>query len=242
MSGQPTRFFFVHLQKTAGTSLWMRLQRHFPRENLYPTLDSKGDVSAVIDVDELRRSWRLHREELRVVTGHFPLCTVELLGVPFTTMTVLRDPVDRTLSYLRHHRSTIAEDANRSLSEIYDDPFRFHGLIHNHMVKMLSMSTDEMTDGALTHIEFTTAHLDRAKANLESIDVVGLQDDFESFCDELTRRFGWKLGRPTHTNRSEPAADDDDNGDLHDRIVSDNALDLALWEHARKLVAARTPE
>ena len=237
MTGEPTLFFFVHLQKTAGTSLWMRLQRHFPREQLYPTLASKGDVSAVIDVDHLLRSWRAHKEELRVVTGHFPLCTAELLGVPFTTMTVLRDPVDRTLSYLRHHRSFVTEDANRSLSQIYDDPFRFDGFIHNHMVKMLSLTTDEMSNGALTHVEFTTAHLDRAKANLESIDVVGLQDDFESFCTELTQRFGWKLGRPAHTNRTDPVAEEE--AGLRDRIVSDNALDLELWEHARELVATR---
>jgi hypothetical protein len=238
MSSQPTRFFFLHLQKTAGTSLWRRLQQHFPRDQLYPTLNSKGDVSAVIDTDYLLRCWRAHKDELRIVTGHFPLCTTELLGVPFTTLTILRDPVSRTLSYLRHHRSLIREDADRSLAEIYDDPFRFHSFVHNHMVKMLSLTTDTMTDGALTRIEFTHAHLDRAKANLETIDVVGLQDDFDAFCAELARRFGWNLGRPIHMNRTEASPDECD--DLRERILADNELDAALWAYARDLVASRT--
>ena len=78
-------------------------------------------------------------DEIRVVTGHFPLCTTELLGAQFITLTILRDPVERTLSALRHHREKTPADSERSLEEIYEDPFRFE-LVHNHMVKMFSLS------------------------------------------------------------------------------------------------------
>ena len=57
-----------------------------------------------------------------MIAGHFPLCTIELLDAEFTTLTVLRHPVERTLSYLRHHRDTTPADSERSLEELYEQP------------------------------------------------------------------------------------------------------------------------
>ena len=150
---EPERFFFVHLQKTAGTALWRRLRAQFPPAAVYPGPDDGEPPDTVLSVAHLLDRWSRRRDEIRIVTGHFPRCTVELLDAPFVTLTVLREPVERTLSYLRHHRATTPAEADRSLEEIYEDPIRFE-LLHNHMVKMLSLSTDEMTDGALTSVTF----------------------------------------------------------------------------------------
>lgn len=232
MSERPERVFFVHLQKTAGTSLSRRLKHHFSRSAIYPD-DSDGDVVAsVISVDHLLARWQARQAEIRVVTGHFPLCTAQLLGGGFTTVTVLREPVDRTLSYLRHHVKMTPEDHGRSLEAVYDDPFRFHGLVHNHMVKMFSLTPDEMTHGALTRVEFTRDHLKRAKESLAGVDAFGLQDHFEEFCEELTARFGWDLGESAYVNRTE---DVDVSDDLRARIARDNALDRELYAFAREL-------
>lgn len=231
------RFFFVHLQKTAGTSLLFRLRRQFARAQIYPLEADKGNVAAVISVDHLRERFAEHRDQLRVITGHFPLCVTELLDAPFTTLTLLREPVERTLSYLRHHREMTPGDRDRPLEAIYDDPFRFHGLIHNHMVKMYSLSRDEMTDGALTHVDFTAARLARAKDRLAAVDHIGLQDDFEGFCEQLAGRYAWDLGEPTRVNRTKPV---DVPASFRRRIATDNSDDIELYEHGRSLVAERT--
>ena len=104
MSTEPQRFFFVHVQKSAGTSLIFRLRREFGRTAMYPPESDTGDVASVISVDHLLERWQTDRDTTRVVTGHYPLGTVDLLGATFTTLTVLREPVERTLTYLRHHR------------------------------------------------------------------------------------------------------------------------------------------
>jgi hypothetical protein len=236
MNSSPRPIFFVHLQKTAGTSLNFRLRHCFPRDAIYPQRVDEGSVPAILSIDHLLNRWREHRDEIRVVTGHFPLCTTQLLGGGFTTFTVLREPVERTLSYLRHHRNLTPDDAHRSLEEIYDDPFRFHGLIHNHMVKMLSLTTAEMDDGMLTRVEYTPARLARAKENLAGVDLVGVHERFDEFCDELATCFGWDLGSPQHANRTEPV---DVPASFLDRIAEDNAMDRELYEFACELCELR---
>lgn len=236
MTSHGERFFFAHVQKAAGTSLVFGLRRHFGRKAIYPPESDKGNVAGVIAVDHLLERWRAHRDEIRVVTGHFPLCTTELLDGDFTTLTILRDPVERTLSYLRHHRQVTPSDRDLSLEEIYDDPFRFHGLVHNHMVKMFSLTPTEMTDGVLTNVDYTTERLERAKENLAGVDGLGLQDQFADFCSELTHRFGWHLGAPPHANRTEPVEASDD---LRARIAEDNAMDLDLYAFAQRLRVER---
>jgi hypothetical protein len=230
------RFFFVHLQKTAGTTLSRQMKRHFDRAAIYPDASDGDIVTCVISVDHLLERWRVRGSEIQVVTGHFPLCTVDLLNADFTTLTLLRDPVERTLSYLRHHQKFTPEDRELPLEAIYDDPFRFHGLVHNHMVKMFSLTAEEMTDGALTRVEFTPPRLEQAKARLTTVDAVGLQERFDEFCEGLVRRFGWRFGAPERVNRTDPVPVA---GSFRARIVADNAMDIELYEFARQLVAER---
>ena len=254
-SEQESRYFFAHVQKAAGTSLFIRLQRQFPREQIYPDAsDVDGAQAGPGDSDErpplprlvstllvshLLERYRARRAEIRVVAGHFPLRTTELLGDRFATMTLVREPVARTLSALRHHQIKTPADRDVPLEVLYDDPIRFHGLLHNHMVKMFSLSPDEIVvgDGVMARVDaFTTARVEEAKTRLAGVDVLGLHDDFEGFCDELTHRFGWKLGAGVHANRTEPI---EVARSFRERIARDNAADCELYDYARELHARR---
>ena len=246
---QPDRFFFVHILKTGGTDLFTRLGGDpsisvdhaytFEERAIYPNA-TDGDVFTVapqMAVDQLLARWEARRDEIRIVMGHFPLATVQLLDADFTTLTVVREPVERTLSFLRHHRKMTPDDRDKPFEEIYEDDFRFHGLVHNHMVKMFGLTPAEMTDGMLTRVDFDDGHLERAKAGLQSIDVWGLQEEFEAFCAELEARFGWTLGSPLWANRTAPA---DIPASLLERIAIDNALDVELYDFAVEAYAERT--
>lgn len=240
MRGEPRRFFFAHVQKAAGTSLFGQLQREFPRAALYPDPSDAAPMPApILFVSHLEARYRLRRDDIRVVTGHFPLRTTEVLGDPFTTMTVVREPVERTLSFLRHHRRRNTEDAGRSLEEIYEDPIRFHGLVENNMVKMFSLTPDEMTagDGLMTHVrDFGPERRARAREGLESVDVLGLDTDYPAFVGELSTRFGWDLGEVMTSNRTEPV---DVPASFRRRIAADNEADVELFEFATELHARR---
>jgi hypothetical protein len=232
------RWFLVHMHKTAGTALCQRLRHEFPPEEVYPAISDQQAYHATLHVDLLCRRFEENGDRLRLITGHFPLCTTELLGVPFATMTVLRDPVERTLSALRDMRERDATFRGRPLEEIYADPIKFQCLIHNHMVKMLSMTPDEMTDGFLTVLDLDSRHLERAKRHLvERVDVWGVQEHFEEFCDELAQRFGWDLGPPRFANPSKPFEAEDG---LRARIRRDNELDVELYRFAIELRRQRS--
>jgi hypothetical protein len=233
---QPERFFFVHMQKTGGVSLYLRMQREFGEPGVYPDA-SDGDpvaVSPQIMLPVLLERWAARRDQIRAVTGHFPLCTTELLDADFRTFTILRDPVERTLSYLRHHRVRTPADSERPLEEIYDEPGNFRHFVENHMVKMLSLTAPEMRPTAMmTVVDFDRGRLDTAKAALEEMDTFGMQEDLEGFARRLEELYGWRLGPPVRENAT---AGIDVPDSFRGRIAADNALDMELYEHARELL------
>ena len=235
---RPDRYFFCHLQKTAGASLLVRLRRYFGARYVYPSYHDGNVFARVVSVPLLLQHWKERGTEIKLVTGHFPLCTQELLGGGFRTFTILREPVARTLSYLRHRRKLIPEDRAKPLEQIYEDKQRFHWLIHNHMVKMLSLTTEEMTQGVQTRVEFTPERLSRAKARLQTVDVVGIQERFDDFCAVLEETFGFDLGPPVLFNQTEPVPVSDS---FLRRIAQDNDMDIELYEFARTVTASRTP-
>lgn len=239
MTDPQPRYFFVHLQKTAGTALFRRLRHAVGTDAVYPLPAEQGTPEVVLDVAHLRRRLEELGPQVEVVTGHFPLCTTEVLPGSFRTFTVLRDPVERTLSFLRHQREVEPRFATASLEEIYADPVATGGLVTNHMVKMLAMTAAEMTDGALTPLAVDDRRLADACHNLEHrIDVMGLQERFEDFCTDLGAGFGWDLGPPVFMNRTAPA---DASAGLRDRIRVDNDHDVRLYRFALELWDRRHP-
>jgi hypothetical protein len=248
-SDQRRRFFFVHIRKTAGTALRMRMINHFGEAAVYPTwgLDGVDTVKMMLSVDRVRERLAARGEQIKVVTAHLALCQVELIDGPFTTLTLLRDPVERALSSLRDDRERNPAFQHMRLEEIYDAGGPYRELEHNHMAKVLTLTRTELAqlekllalppaeiparDAPL--LEFNRDHLERAKRRLSEIDAVGLQEQFEDFCEELTVRFGWRLGAPERVNATAQVEVSDS---LRTRIAEDNALDVELYEFAKRLV------
>ena len=239
------RFFFVHIHKAGGTSLWQRMAREFAPQAMYPDR-SDGDRYAdfpQISVAQLLERWEQRRAEIEIVAGHFPLATVDLLGGDFVTLTVLREPVERTISQVRRLQSR-PEGREMSLETIYERRVRTGS--RNHMVKMFSLTADEVAAAAgankwpmLLQVDFPPERLARAKEQIARVDVMGMQDRLEEFCDELRIRFDWELGDPVDANRGAqkevPAA-------LREWIAADNAIDIEFFDFAAGLYERRRSE
>jgi hypothetical protein len=229
-SGPPHRFFFVHIQKTAGTALKRRLRNHFGAA-LYPTrgVDGEDMWELLMSVARLRERMAARGDEIEAIAGHFPLRTVDELDGSFSTLTVLREPVDRMLSTVRG-----MSGGRTDLDEVYDG---LHGLANNNMTKMLALTPAELKATIYEGFRVDRDHLKQAKEQLAAMDAVGFQEQLEDFCGELSARFGWDLGEPVVVNTGPEL---EASGTLRERIAEDNQLDLELYELAREL-AGRAP-
>ena len=144
------RFFFVHIMKTGGTTLVHRLRNHFGSA-VYPTM--RVDGTDMVDMWELYlRTDRLlaqlaaRGDQIELIAGHFPLCTRELLEPRPMTITLLREPVERTLSYLSSVRGESLEDKEedrleRTFAEMWGHPAYDP---KNNMTRMLSLDLNEV--------------------------------------------------------------------------------------------------
>jgi hypothetical protein len=248
MTDQPQRYLFVHIMKTARSALRSRLINHFGEAGVYPSEGLDGtDPDLYVSADLLRERLKARGDQIRVITGHFPIRTVDLIEGRVTTVTLLREPIARTLSYLRQQRddppvlrflerrTQPSPYAGRPLDEIHN---ALRGLLqtNNHMTRMLSLAPHEMLASLRTRVELDRAHLERAKEALAGIDAFGLQEHFEPFCDELSARFGWRLGEPETMNTSARVEIPES---LRARIAEDNALDLELYEFAKQVLDDR---
>lgn len=232
------KYFFIHCLKAAGTSLFFQLrQQVFDEESVYPTVSDMNHPWSSFDTNYLIKRSNDPDSNYQVFTGHFPFCTMEILGGDFKSFTVLREPVDRIISFLRHHKKLTPEDRDKSLEELYDDPFIFQSKIQNHMVKMFSLTPETGKDGMLGKVDFDESHFEKAKRNLKHVDVIGLQEDYLGFCKNLERKFGWEFKHIIHGNKTNDTEAVSEN--FKDRIGRDNELDVRFYKFAKFLVARR---
>jgi serine acetyltransferase len=158
------RFFFLHLMKTGGTSFAFQVRTEFPAEQVYPSpgLDrgDHTDIAAYVSISRMLRLSPERRREIRMYTGHFPFIASELLGVDLVTLTLLRDPVDRTISVLKHFKRLSKRFHEADLASIYEDRFVFAHFIENHQTRMFSVTAEDAPEAFGRRMSYwTTASL-----------------------------------------------------------------------------------
>jgi serine O-acetyltransferase len=159
-----SRFFFVHLMKTGGTSFAFQLRKHFPSEEMYPAqgLDARNelDVASYVSISRMLRLSPERRDEIRMYTGHFPFVASEMLGLDLVALTLLRDPVDRTISVLKHFKRLAKRYHSYPLDEIYEDRFVFAHFVENHQTRMFSVTAEDAPEAFGRRMSYwTTASL-----------------------------------------------------------------------------------
>jgi hypothetical protein len=236
ISGTPT-YFFMHVMKTGGTTFVQHIMANFPADVVYPGPTRGGERQrAYYMIDQLRRLSPERRRSIRVYAGHFPFVAAELVGAD-VTLAILRDPIERTLSVLRHHRRQDPRLRGATLEEVYEDGWVFPLYVHNHQAKLFAMTADDKLESHLDLIDVDDVRLQGALANLERVDVLGLHERYPDFLDTMREKHDWTIGDvpdlQVSIERSEAPPS------LRHRIAADNAADLALYEHACELFEER---
>jgi Sulfotransferase family len=145
------RFFFIHVMKTAGTTFRSQAAPNFARGEMFPNpFEDLTDLEKILRSIEVRRFFDMpteQRDQIRFFAGHVPYAAAAMTCPEAITLAIVRDPVDRTLSYLRHCQRGHAEHQSLPLEEIYEDPWYFPRYIENHQTKIFSMTAEETLRG-----------------------------------------------------------------------------------------------
>lgn len=239
---------FLHIPKTAGTTLNSILSREYAPDECYeimmrgmawipprPTLIRRPLIS-FSKVLRLRAAVRSPRK-LRLVRGHFDLSIARHLPDDTRFFTLLRDPVERAISHYYHYRRRAIE--------------RLHPLAMRSTLKewVSGCGIVEMDNGQTRRLagemnlpcgRVTPAMLERAISRLARFAAVGLTERFDESLLLLQRAFGWRArpapaqnvgeNRPPRIDVSEEALQ---------VIERSNRFDRELYRFASQLFEAR---
>ena len=206
-SGAPL-LVFVHIPKTAGTTLTsiLRMNEPGPRSRRGGNVfKGGGGVKRGIGFDGLLTNASGQLDRARLLTGHFPLAIREHLpedrDVRF--LTLLREPADRTLSHYFAIRDRFGrrEGTNKlglpplSAEATLDEALAAGYLHDNVQTRMLSGLSEPFG-------EVDEAMLEEAKHNLrEGLAFVGLTERFDESLVLVKQRLGLGVILPDGTGK-----------------------------------------
>ena len=210
---------FIHLPKTAGTSLRRTIEKNYRSRELFFVYNKNPRFNTV---DELRSFTPEDFAKYKVIMGHFPFNRKLFPFEDHRFVTIIREPVQRAISYYRH---VMGRDEWRgreiSLHEYMEtsDDIQFQ----NHQVRLLSgMKRNPITD----------KHLEKAIENIEKYFLyAGTSEKFLHTVDHLYNLLEWKKKKIFHENVSSeklglpPCSEDD-----LDRLKELNQYDIKLHE------------
>ncbi len=248
----PGPLVFLHVMKVGGTSL---------RHMLAECIPANATVADVF-VDDLVVAPRLRLATARLIVGHLPYEAVGLLTAGCTTLTIMRDPVERSLSHYRHllrvGRLMDALDGELSLERFaFSDEFA--NLAGNYQARYLAHEID--LAGAWINyspIERYEAHggtadepyplqslfdmtplklrgddlYRRAHDRLERIDEVGTTERLEEVGLRVAARLGSVIDQMPWLNRSPAWSRDGISDRIWRRLDSLTQVDRALYDEA----------
>jgi len=235
------KIYFLHLPKCGGVSINRAMSRAFGPQKL-AGLDPKASWRAAQikgkDPMEYRMSllhYYLAMQNVNVVTGHFTWDddVYDRFSSDWAYVTLLRDPIRRWFSHYFYDRYT-----KGGYFKVDDDLASF---LHSERAReMGTLYTRRLSDSQVTDLDYAA---EQAKANLEKFDVLGLTEDMNAFVDRFSRQLGVRLSIPR--KNANPAGGEkakaQENEDYVDAVRELCKHDMAIYDHARKLLAEGAP-
>jgi hypothetical protein len=251
-TGPRPPLFFLHIPKTAGTSVRHYLDAQYRAEDRCPVHDWRQIIETGAQVSGYR-----------LIQGHFGYKLRFILPEDFRVLTLLREPMRRTISELLFIQRTPGSDPvlhelskGLTLPQMLRRPEVMRNQHNAQAANLcLSLSLEEMSARYARSLEtgqpFHPSHsekpatLELAKSRLEAIDFVGVVENLDNLLGDVARTLGF------HPVDSFPRINDsglerdpliDLSPDDLDILRAHNRIDGPLYEFACQLIREREAE
>jgi hypothetical protein len=220
---------FLHIGKTAGTTLRVILRRQFRpsqvmlvRARMRPREETLGDFAGLPERERARP---------RLIMGHTVFGLHQHVPRPSTYVTVLRHPVSLVLSQYNFVRRTV-DHRHHQIVASADMTLRQY-IESGVSLEMDNSQTRAIAGDVATPFEACTeAMLEEAKGNLDRhFAVAGLTERFDETLILLGKAFQWSRLYYIPTNVSPSRAGEELDPALRELIEGHNRLDLELYRH-----------
>jgi len=233
------RIVFFHLPRTGGTAIAKDiLFPNFPRSQ-WCHVNYGVDFQPLGGAQHPLAWTKSKRARVKLLAGHMPFGLTRHFPGPSEYFTMLRDPVQRTISdyyYCRRALCNAAHEEARKLSLI-EFVRRGLGLTHNCYARWLS--------NAIYGTEFRSKNemLEAARANLSLFAFVGLTEMFDASVSRICERFRLLRSPLSIVNRNQATpAGNSLSSEERRTIIHCNELDHVLYEDCRRRFLAEAAE
>lgn len=229
---------FLHVPKTAGTSLNALLERQFAPDEVAPF--HTGAVSVPQTAELIRQTSVEILDQYRYLATHLDYSIHSYFTRTPVFITLLRNPIDRVISNYRHlkqHRTRLYDVVrDMSLGEFLVSQKTRDQYFNRQTCQLAGFTID-----AELSLPPEDELLEVAKQHLEETTFFGLQEHFGASLHLLNYTFGWSIKYESRVlNASQQRSTWEElPSDLLHLIVERNQLDLALYRHAEELFNQR---
>lgn len=249
---EPVRLIFLHIPKTAGSTLRNALRAQYPPRAVYvPAINNDRDGpylrylrgesdTAVLasdvnhaQLERLRSFPPDKRDAIRLFMGHYWYGIADDLPKPNVSITMLRDPIERSLSLYSHrvreHGLAVSFERYVEMDREFD--------IENGQTRRLALS--RYVSGRVT-----PAMLDAAKEHLATgFASVGVTERFDESVVGFALAMGWRAFPYQSVNQSANRRRQEDvAATTLDRLRQRNQFDMELHRFASELLSQQLRE
>jgi hypothetical protein len=219
---------FLHIPKTAGTTLVRILHRQYAKTGFVSIKAGTSFENAKLQIV------REEEERFRLVYGHVPFGIHDALTRPVRYFTLVRDPVDRVLSHYYFARSY---PAHRLYKEITEKRMTLRdyvasgitGELANGQTALLAGQKQDAPSGDLSLLECAQANI------MSHFAAAGVIEDFDRTIILFKLALGWRkplVYESANVTAGRPDANAIDEETL-EAIRSQNRLDELLYRFIR---------
>jgi len=228
---------FLHIPKTAGTSMMELLARNF----------AAGEVLRITDIHRPAADLQAEVEDglaanCRLISGHFPFAAVAALQDQALPFTMLRDPVSRVVSLYRFWRIQEPHCVTGPAAQFacaLAKSLRFDAFLACEHPLIVSATRDEMCKALCAGHGDEAAASDPASLFLQARETLntipfGLVERMSDSLRLLSHRLGVQLIEPIRLNRTDTAECAPPTCEEREIIIRNNLGDMALYDHASR--------